>query len=167
MQLAQEDFVRKFLGILEEFDLPGKVFEVEITELGLTQGRSGLVEKLQRLRESGVSVAIDDFGRGYSSLSYLQDFPVNTLKIDRAFVRDIEEDRNESRIVDAIALMARGLNLNFVAEGVENLLQLDYLRNLGCQEVQGYLFAEAMSAKDTMLILGSHPEEGPRFILPH
>lgn len=166
VQLEQGDFVRKFIDVLQDFQLPGNIFEVEITEQGIAQSRKDIIEKLRSLREFGVSIAIDDFGRGYSSLSYLQDFPVNTLKIDRSFVREIEEIQTESCIVNAIAMMAKGLNLHMVAEGVENLLQLDYLRKLGCNEVQGYLYGEALSAKDTLKMLETRPIEGPHFVLP-
>jgi len=166
VQLEQENFVRRFIEVLQEFQLPGDIFEVEVTEQGLTQGRKEIVEKLRALRDFGVSIAIDDFGRGYSSLSYLQNFPVNTLKIDRSFVREIEEVQTDSCIVDAIAMMAKGLNLHMVAEGVENLLQLDYLRNLGCHEVQGFLYGEALSAKETLRMLETRPVEGPHFVLP-
>ena len=166
VQLEQEDFVRKFINSLKEYQLSGDLFEIEITEKGLMQGRRELIEKLRTLRDFGVSIAIDDFGRGYSSLSYLQNFPVNTLKIDRSFVREIEETKTENCIVDAIAMMGKGLNLHMVAEGVENLLQLDYLRNLGIHEVQGYLFGEAVSASETLRMLVARPSEGPHFVLP-
>ena len=166
VELEQEDFVRKFINVLQEFQLSGEIFELEITEQGLTQGRTEIISKLRALRELGVSIAIDDFGRGYTSLSYLQNLPINTLKIDRSFVREIEEVPTATCIVDAIAMMAKGLNLHVVAEGVENLLQLDYLRNLGCHEVQGFLYGEALSAKDTMKMLVTRPGEGPHFVLP-
>jgi diguanylate cyclase (GGDEF)-like protein/PAS domain S-box-containing protein len=166
VQLEQADFVPKFLKVLQDSRLDADIFEVEISEQSLTQGRREIVEKLRTLREFGVSIAIDDFGRGYSSLGYLQNLPVNTLKIDRAFVREIEEVQTDTCIVDAIAMMAKGLHLHIVAEGVENLLQLGYLRNLGCSEVQGFLYGEARSAQETMTLLINRPDEGPHFVLP-
>jgi diguanylate cyclase (GGDEF)-like protein/PAS domain S-box-containing protein len=166
VQFEPEDFVDKFIGTLQKFDLSGDIFEVEIPEQGLMASNNEIVKKLHALREYGVSVAIDDFGRGYSSLSYLQNFPVNTLKIDRFFVREIEGDNKVSCVVDAIAMMAKGLNLHMVAEGVETQLQLAYLLNLGCSEVQGYLYGEAQSAEHTFNLLSNRPVKGPHFIFP-
>lgn len=166
VQLEQESFVQDFIETLQRFDLEATNFELEVTELGLLNSQNEIVKKLRQLREFGISIAIDDFGRGYSSLSYLHNFPVNTLKIDRSFVREIEEGQDAACVVDAIAMMAKGLNLHMVAEGVENLLQLDYLLNLGCSEVQGYLFCKALSSEDTLAILRDSPIEGPHFILP-
>lgn len=166
VQLEQDDFVQNFIGTLQQYGVNASVFELELTEQGLLKGQSEIIKKLRQLRALGVSVAIDDFGRGYSSLSYLQKFPVNTLKIDRSFVREIEAEQNETCIVDAIAMMAKGLNLHMVAGGVENLSQLDYLRNLGCSEVQGYLYGEALSAVDTLSLLNGCPAEGPHFVMP-
>ncbi|NOY12820.1 MAG: EAL domain-containing protein, partial [Deltaproteobacteria bacterium] len=166
VQLEQDDFVQNIIRTLQLFELDASIFELEVTEQGLLRGQNEIIKKLRQLRDYGISIAIDDFGRGYSSLSYLQNCPVNTLKIDRSFVREIEEGQNESCVVDAIVMMAKGLNLHIVAEGVENLLQLDYLCNLGCSEVQGYLYGKAVSAQDTLSILSEHPIEGPHFILP-
>ncbi len=166
VQLEEDDFVEMFIHTLQEFKLSADIFEIEIPEQGLFKGQQDTVKKLRALREYGVSIAIDDFGCGYSSLAYLQNFPVNTLKIDRSFVRDIEAGSNQSCVVDGIAMMAKGLKLHVVAEGVENLLQLDYLRNLGCHEVQGYLYGEAVPAAAAMTMMSTRPREGPHFILP-
>ncbi|MCK4690161.1 MAG: EAL domain-containing protein [Desulfuromonadales bacterium] len=166
VQLEQEDFVQTFIDTLQEFNLNVAMFEIEVTEQGLLKGPNEIVQRLRQLRSYGVSIAIDDFGRGYSSLSYLQDFPVNTLKIDRSFVREIEEGQGKACVVDAITMMAKGLNLHTVAEGIENLLQLDYVTNLGCDEVQGYLFGEALPAQEALNLLNARPAEGPHFILP-
>ncbi len=166
VQLEQDDFVSNFIGVLQEYGLSGDIFEIEVTEQGLMGSNGELVKKLHALREYGIAVAIDDFGRGYTSLSYLQNFPVNTLKIDRSFVREIDAERNNSCVVDAIAMMAKGLNLHMVAEGVETQLQLAYLRNLGCSEVQGYLYGKALPAQDTFNMLASRPIDGPHFIFP-
>src|SRR6185295_1927096 len=111
-------------------------------------------EKLRRLSAAGVQIAIDDFGTGYSSLGYLQKFPITTLKIDRSFVHNIRTGEEDACIVNAIVSMALGLKLKIVAEGVENLAQLNYLRSLGCHTVQGYLFGQAMPLDDVMARLG-------------
>ena len=167
VQLEQDDFVERFINIVKEFNLAADIFEIDISEQSLTEKPQYLARKIHSLRDYGVSVAIDGFGRGYSSLGYLRDIPVNTLKIDRSFIRDIDESHQPARIVDGIAMMAKGLRLNLVAEGVENLLQLNYVRNLGCKEVQGYLYGEAISAQAAMTMMQTRPTEGPHFILPH
>ncbi|MDX2495478.1 MAG: EAL domain-containing protein [Desulfuromusa sp.] len=167
VQLRQDNFAEYFIKILQEFELRADLFEIEITEQGLNKGERDVAGQLRALRDYGVSVTIDNFGRGYSSLSYLQNFPVNTLKIDRSFVREIEEGQNQTCMADGIAMMAKGMNLNVVGAGVENLHQLDYLRNLGCHEVQGYLYSEAISAQETLNLLKNRPNEGPHFTLPN
>ncbi|MCK5826058.1 MAG: EAL domain-containing protein [Desulfuromusa sp.] len=167
VQLRQIDFVERFIRALQEFNLQADLFEIEISEYGLNNGEQNMAKKLRILSDYGVSVTIDSFGRSHSSLSYLQSFPVNTLKIDRSFVREIEEGKNQNCIANGIAMMAKGLNLNVVGSGVENLHQLDYLRNLGCNEVQGYLYSEAISAQETLNLLENRPSEGPHFRLPH
>ncbi len=167
VQLREKNFAETFIRTLQEFKLQSEFFEIELTEQGLNKGEQEVTKQLRVLRDFGVSVTIDDFGRGYSSLSYLQNFPVNTLKIDRSFVREIEENQNQSCLADGIAMMAKGLNLNVVGAGVENLHQLDYLRNLGCREVQGYLYSEAVPAQEAMTLLQKCPAEGPHFSLLH
>lgn len=167
VQLKQADFVESFIRTLQKFKLQANQFVIEITESSLNSGEQDVIKRLRELNDYGVSVAIDGFGRGHASLSYLQDIPVDTLKIDRSFVREIEEGQNQTCIADGIAMMAKGLNLNVVGTGVENLHQLDYLRNLGCHEVQGYLYSEAVSAGETLSLLKNRPNEGPHFTLPH
>ncbi len=166
VQLEQENFVGRFVHIIEEYGVPADVFEVEISEQGMLKGPKDMVQKIRALRDYGVTVAIDDFGRGYSSLSYLQSMPINTLKIDRSFVRDIEVEHQQAKVVDGIAMMAKGLNLNLIAEGVENLLQLDYVKRLGCHEVQGYLYGKAVSAQDAMTMMQTQSDKKTLFTLP-
>ena len=105
----------------------------------------------------GVRIAIDDFGTGYSSLSYLQQFPINTLKIDRSFVGDIRADASDASIINAIVAMARGLKLDLIAEGVENRTQLRYLHSQGCSEVQGYIFSPPVPADQVQQLLREDP----------
>ncbi len=167
VQIDQPEFADKFISMLQEHGIPGSMFEIELAEQGLIKGRKDVIKTLRMLSDYGISIAIDDFGRGYSSLSHLQSFPINTLKVDRSFVREIEAVADASCIVDAIALMAKGLKLHMVAEGVENLLQLDYLRKLGFCEVQGHLYGEALPAKEAFLMLRTRPATGPHFILPN
>lgn len=157
LQLERNDFVEKILGTLDDFGLSADGFELEITEHGIMLNHEQTVAKLKQLARYGFTIAIDDFGTGYSSLNYLRQFPVNTLKIDRSFVQDIADDTRDTCIVDAIAYMAKGLKLHMVAEGVESLPQLEYLKSLGCFEVQGHLFGAARSAGETMTLLSESP----------
>jgi diguanylate cyclase (GGDEF)-like protein/PAS domain S-box-containing protein len=141
--IERADFVDDILNILREEQFKASLLELEITENILINNRQDVVEKLLLLANEGVHFAIDDFGTGYSSLSYLQNFPVNTLKIDRSFIHMIKSSEDEACIVNAIVAMAKGLKMSIVAEGVESREQLNYLRSLGCNIVQGYLFSPA------------------------
>jgi EAL domain-containing protein (putative c-di-GMP-specific phosphodiesterase class I) len=130
-----------------------KNVEVEVTETGMLRDPQGVGRTLSMLREHEVRVAIDDFGTGYSSLSHLKRFPIDTLKIDRSFVADLLTDRDDAAIVSAVLALARALDLNAVAEGVENEAQRLRLAEQGCNAFQGYLFSKALPAREfeTML----------------
>jgi diguanylate cyclase (GGDEF)-like protein/PAS domain S-box-containing protein len=152
-QVSQEDFIDRIVQTLNKHGLPGSCLEVEITENIIMNDMSMVVQKLRKLTSLGIKIAIDDFGTGYSSLSYLQQFPINTLKIDKSFVGSIHVNDGGTSIVDAIVAMAHGLKLNLIAEGVETDPQLEYLKGLGCAEIQGWLFGKAESAETTANIL--------------
>ena len=152
-QVDQDDFIDRIVETMARYDTPGNCLEVEITENIIMTDMSQVILKLRRLAELGIKVAVDDFGTGYSSLSYLQQFPINTLKIDKSFVGSIEVNEGGTSIVNAIVAMAQGLNLNLIAEGVETDPQLEYLRKLGCEEIQGWLFGKAESADRTRELL--------------
>lgn len=156
-QLEQEAFVRNFLKSISVAGLDPAAIKVEITENVLMRDVEIVVPKLKALRDKGIQVAIDDFGTGYSSLSYLQQFPINTLKIDRTFVHDIRADQGDASIINAIVAMARGLNMTLIAEGVENRTQLNYLKEQGCRQVQGYYFSEPVTAKALKQMLNDNP----------
>lgn len=158
IQIEQKDFVRKVVDTLDSFNLTGDCIELEVTEYGLMKNLEDAALKLRRLSDRGITIAIDDFGTGYSSLSYLQNFPVNTIKIDRSFVKDINSDTTDTCIVDAIASMAKGLKLHIVAEGVETVAQLNYLKFLGCEEVQGFLFGRPQSAEKTFDLMSQRAD---------
>jgi diguanylate cyclase (GGDEF)-like protein/PAS domain S-box-containing protein len=145
LQVEQANLVDNVISTLAEFDFPPHYFELEITENNMMHDLEGMVKKMQSLADHGVTVAIDDFGTGYSSLSYLHTLPIHTVKLDQSFVRNIQSVDLEVSIVNAICAMAHGLGLNIVAEGVESQSQHDYLKNLGCQEVQGYLISRPLS----------------------
>jgi diguanylate cyclase (GGDEF)-like protein/PAS domain S-box-containing protein len=147
---GQSEIVDDIIDILSGEGFPPRLLELEITESLLMDDRSDVYENLCRLTDYGVSLAIDDFGTGYSSLSYLQKFPVSSLKIDRSFVLNIKDGAEDASLVKSIISMAQGLKLSVIAEGVENKIQLEYLRSLGCAVVQGYLFSAATSLKEVM-----------------
>ncbi len=125
-----------------------RFLEVEITETGMLRDPEGVGQTLAELRDFGVRVAIDDFGTGYSSLSHLKRFPIDTLKVDKTFVAGIDVDRGDHAIVAAVIALARALDIDVVAEGVETQAQLDALRALGCDAFQGYLFSRPVKSRD-------------------
>jgi len=127
--------------------------ELEITESVLMENSHMIMRMLNDLKALGITLAIDDFGTGYSSLSYLKRFPIDRVKIDQSFIRDLSVDTDDAAIVKAIIAMARSLRLDVVAEGVENDEQLELLRNEGCHSYQGYLFARPMAAEAITLLL--------------
>ena len=156
-QLEQETFVERFLMHLDASGLAADQLKLEITENTLMRDMDIILPKLRELRDRNIRIAIDDFGTGYSSLSYLQQFPVNTLKIDRSFVSDIRADEDDASIINAIVAMARGLKLDLIAEGVETRAQLRYLSSQGCCEVQGFIFSRPVTGTDIIAMLKQNP----------
>ena len=120
------------------------MIELEITEAVAASDPEQVVQTLQTLKASGVTLAIDDFGTGYSSLAYLQRFPIDTLKIDQAFVRRLGEDPEAAAIIELIQGLAHALDLKVVAEGVETVAQKEFLQAAGCTQLQGYLFSKPL-----------------------
>lgn len=152
-QLRQPDFETIVIQALKQHKLPGERLELEITENVLMQDIEQAVTKLQSLAAHGVRVAVDDFGIGYSSLSYLQTLPLHTLKIDRSFISEIQTSKSKNTIVTAIIAMSEGLGLDIVAEGVETEVQLNYLKQLGCHMIQGYLLGRPATPAKTRKLL--------------
>jgi diguanylate cyclase (GGDEF)-like protein/PAS domain S-box-containing protein len=144
VQFAQPDFSDRVFALLAETGVAGNELQIELTENVLMGDIETCSWVLARLREKGIRVAIDDFGTGYSSLSYLKQLPIDNLKIDRSFVRDIPGDPNDCAIAAAIIGLARTLGLDAIAEGIETVEQQDYLASIGCDKVQGYLHARPM-----------------------
>lgn len=138
VQFRQKDLLDTVAHALASSALPPECLEVEITESVVMQNASEAIVTLEKLSTMGVQVSIDDFGTGYSSLSYLKRFPIDKLKIDRSFIRDISNDMEDAAIVRATIGLAHNLRLKVIAEGVETKDQLDFLRSLGCDEFQGY-----------------------------
>jgi len=145
-QLRRRDFCETVAGVLAESGLPPELLELEITESSVMENPQEAIVILESLGRMGVTLAIDDFGTGYSSLAYLKLFPIDHLKIDRSFVRDIEHDLNDRAIAFGTIALAHSLGLNVIAEGVETDDQLELLRSNGCDEVQGYLFSKPLSS---------------------
>ncbi len=143
-QFQQKDFVEMVGDILAETSLAPSSLELEITETSIMQDPEHVITLLTQLKKLGVSIAIDDFGIGYSSLMYLKRFPIDRLKIDRMFVNDSTTDSDDAALVMTIITMAHNLHLNVMAEGVETEEQLKFLRLLKCDEGQGYFFAKAV-----------------------
>ncbi len=142
------DLVDKIQAILTQEGVPPHFIELEITETGLMKDLQGVVPSLHRLNQMGIEISIDDFGTGYSSLAYLTTLPISELKIDRSFVHDLGTTPQSSAVVSAIIALARALGLRVIAEGVEEVSQMEVLYNLGCHICQGYLFARPMPAAD-------------------
>ena len=156
-QLKHADIVEEVTNVLLTHQLEPDLLELEITESAAMADVQDSVKKLQRLRDLGIYLSVDDFGTAYSSLAYLQRLPLQSLKIDKSFVSDIsigEGDKtSDVRVVVAIIALAKSLGLNIVAEGVETAVQRDILEQLGCTEAQGYLFAKPLAAPDVKKLL--------------
>jgi EAL domain-containing protein (putative c-di-GMP-specific phosphodiesterase class I) len=144
-QFQQRDVVATIARALTGHGLPPDALEIEITESTLLDAERSL-EVAEALQQLGVRLALDDFGTGYSSLSYLRRYSVDTLKIDRSFVLEVEADRDSALITAAVIALSMRLGLDTVAEGVETPAQLEQLRQLGCDAIQGYLVSPPMTA---------------------
>ena len=143
-QLIQPDFVAKLLKSLAENDLHPSSLELEVTESTIKQDVNTAINRMQELRSHGLKISIDDFGTGNSSLIYLKQLPIDTLKIDHYFVHNIDKDRQKSAITKGIVEMAHNLNLQVVAEGVETKAELNIVKVLKCDKMQGYLLSHPL-----------------------
>jgi diguanylate cyclase (GGDEF)-like protein len=152
-QFRNHNFVPLVEDVLSRTGLDAEWLELEITESMLMGDIGAIVGRMKALRATGVSLSIDDFGTGYSSLSYLSRFPITTLKIDRAFISDVQDNPQTAEIARAIIGMSRGLNLEVVAEGAEVKEQVDFLHAHGCHLVQGYYYSRPLPADDFALLL--------------
>jgi diguanylate cyclase (GGDEF)-like protein/PAS domain S-box-containing protein len=150
VQLRHKGFLATVENVLADTGLPSQYLELEITEGVIMDNAETTISTLDALKRMGVRLAIDDFGTGYSSLSYLKRFPIDKLKIDQSFVRDIMTDPDDAAITGTIIAMARHLNLKVIAEGVETQAQLELLRGQGCDEVQGFYFSRPVNSEMLM-----------------
>ena len=155
MEFRDEHFLDSLFTILGETGLDPRSLELELTESVLMKRAGSAASILQALRKRGVQVAVDDFGTGYSSLSYLRKFPVDALKIDQSFVRQISTAGDDATIVTAVIAMARSLKLRVVAEGVETPEELAFLRTQHCDEAQGYYFSRPVLPEQFAVLLQS------------
>jgi len=142
------DLVEHIHQCVSAYGVPHRSIQLEITENNLMKDLQNVIPSLHRLNEIGVEISIDDFGTGYSSLAYLTTLPISELKIDRSFIRDLGMTPQSSAVVTAIIALARSLGLRVVAEGVENLRQMEVLHRLGCGIMQGFLFSRPQPAED-------------------
>lgn len=151
-QFKVTNYARSVKETIERFDIPTNKIELEVTESVVMDDISGVIDTLSELKGYGVDIAIDDFGTGFSSLSYLQQLPLTRLKIDRAFVKDIPE-KDSGAIASLVVSLGKNLGLKTIAEGVETVEQAELLKQLGCDEVQGFLYGKPMKADELLLFL--------------
>ncbi|VAW53524.1 Sensory box/GGDEF family protein [hydrothermal vent metagenome] len=160
-QLMEENIVKNIIRTIKDYDVPGRCLELEITEHAIMNDMDAVIRKLKKLSSHGITIAIDDFGTGYSSLSYLHKLPIQTLKIDRTFLRESKINKGDNTIISTIVSMAKGLSLNVIAEGVETQLQLEYLREIECSEAQGFLFGKPLPPDVISQLLIQEPYATP------
>ena len=156
-QLSRRTFVERVRQLVQETRIDPALIELEVTESVIIEGTSEARDALDQIAALGVNLAIDDFGTGYSGLAYLKRLPIDTVKIDQSFVRDLTIDPDDAAIVTAIVAMASSLAVDVVAEGVETEEQLAELKRLGCKRAQGYLLARPMDAASITRLLGREP----------
>ncbi|BAN50974.1 EAL domain-containing protein [Metapseudomonas resinovorans] len=156
-QFSDHDLVGSIAAILHEEQLPPERLELELTEGLLLEATDDTRHQLNRLKSLGLTLAMDDFGTGYSSLSYLKKFPIDVIKIDRSFIKDIPDSQDDKEITSAVIAMAHKLKLKVVAEGIETAAQLGFLRRQHCDVGQGYLFDKPISGKHLFENLGRYP----------
>jgi EAL domain-containing protein (putative c-di-GMP-specific phosphodiesterase class I) len=155
-EFRRGDFADKLLERLSRAKVPPSCLQVEVTEtVFLGRGAECVERALRALSGAGVQIALDDFGTGYASLSHLKQFPVDIIKIDRSFVRDLEDGTGDAAIIDAVISLGRSLGIRIVAEGVENERQHSLLRSLGCDAGQGYFYGRAAPAGEVAAMLGA------------
>ena len=159
-QISRPGLVDVIRKALQAADLDAGMTELEITENVAMENLEPAIAILEKLKGMGITIAMDDFGTGYSSLSYLRRLPVDVVKIDRSFVREIPDSTEDVLIAQAIIAMAQSLNLSLVVEGVENVKQLNFFRQQGCNIVQGFLFSKPVEADEILRMLAAQSTPG-------
>jgi diguanylate cyclase (GGDEF)-like protein len=159
-QFKQKEFIDILSQILHDTGMNPEFLELELTETILIRDVDETIATLKKIKNTGIKVAIDDFGTGYSSMNYLKQFPLDTLKIDQSFVKDIETNIEDKAITNAIIALAKSLGLSTIAEGVETKGQYEILCNMGCDEIQGFLISKAVPAEDIVFLFNRLPVYG-------
>jgi EAL domain-containing protein (putative c-di-GMP-specific phosphodiesterase class I) len=158
VQFRQKNLGETIKEVLQQTGLAPSGLELEITEGVVMQDEEAAILLLEDMKAMGLKLSVDDFGTGYSSLSYLKRFPIDKFKIDQSFVRDLATDTDDAVIVSTIISMAHSLKLKVIAEGVETAEQLAFLKQQGCDEIQGYYFSQPVSAEEFTQLLSSGRE---------
>ncbi len=161
LQFERRDFLETVADALALSNLPPGRLELELTESYIMKDLPQAAARFAQIRKLGISIAIDDFGTGYSSLSYLSKLPVDSLKIDQSFLRNLQEPEGSLAVIQSIVRMAHSMNLTVVAEGVETRAELDLVRVLGCDKVQGHVYGPARRREDVEALLAAHDSLGP------
>ena len=159
VQFRVPNLYESVVEALDRSNLAADRLEIEITESVILLNLPSTIETLNKLRAHGVKIAMDDFGTGHSSLSYLRHYPFDRIKLDGSFIRDLGDKMNSRAIVRAIAELANSLGMGTTAEGIETQEQLDYVERVGCTEGQGYLFGRPQPAKDAGALLASQSSQ--------
>jgi EAL domain-containing protein (putative c-di-GMP-specific phosphodiesterase class I) len=165
-QMYADDLVAIVKSAVSDSGIGAELLELEITESLLMRDIEATIDALNALKEFGVDLSVDDFGTGYSSLSYLKRFPIDILKIDRSFVKDLHRDPDDASICAAIIAMAHSLDLKVIAEGVELEEQLAYLRDHNCDQIQGFLFSKPLPAKEFEALVTARPDSRQKVAIP-
>lgn len=152
-QFSHPDFCQSVQDVLDDVQLPPRNLELEITEGVFMHNEENTLSVLQELKGKGLHLSIDDFGTGYSSLSYLKRFPIDKLKVDQSFIRDCHNNDEDKAIVEMIISLGKSLNLSLIAEGVEEISHVEFLRKLGCHEIQGYWFSKPIEKNNLIAFL--------------
>ena len=155
VQVMRSNFADTVYGVLIETNCPPNILELEITESTVMQNTEYVIDTFNRIKQLGVRLAIDDFGTGYSSLSNLKRLPLDKIKIDQSFVRGLPDDLDDAGITNAIYAMARSLGFSVIAEGVETIAHANFLKNMGCEEAQGYLYSKPIPTADFTHLIAS------------
>jgi EAL domain-containing protein (putative c-di-GMP-specific phosphodiesterase class I) len=155
-QFHQANFVEQLTTMVKQYAINPNLLKLELTESMLINNVQEAIVKMQLLKEIGIRISLDDFGTGYSSLQYLKLLPLDQLKIDQSFIKDVNRDRGSGAIVSTIIAMARGLKINVIAEGVETDEQREFLENVGCIHFQGYLFGKPMDIDEVEQVISQY-----------
>ncbi len=159
LQFSHGDLVARTRQCLDASGLSPSNLDLELTESLLVERPDETIFVLKKLKDMGISISMDDFGTGYSSLSYLTKFPLDSLKVDRAFVTDLPDSHDAMVVVRAIVGMAKQLDLHIVAEGIETQEQMEFLHELGCHTGQGYFFSKPLPKEECLRTIGMHAAE--------